>query len=1317
MALSIEITSNNKGAVEGFKQVRESAKQTQQEVTSSFQKVEGEISSASRKVGEAVKKTTEQLRQQIDETESRINSLTGRIKAKEAQIGRLKELNKSLRESNADPLRIGASDYGIKKAEGELENLKKQLSSATEESIALGKQLDNSGSVEKFARLSTQISQAKTEMARLVEEGKQGTEEYEKLVQKVNDLQEAAKNVNLDSSNGAGFNVFAEGVNAASGGLTAITGALSLFNVNSETAAQVQAKLQSVMSISLGIQQLMSLTYQDSAVRLKALAMWKRLVVAATGEEAAANTAAAASTGALAASESAATGATITFSGAMRALGVAIKSVPILGWVAAIGGGAVVAISKYISRLKQAREENEKLHAQKMERTWEALNTPVKNAAKRYADARVELESLLGVARDANVPLEKQREAYEALDKAIPGFNSALDATASGYESNTSALYKYLGALETLYKYEAAKDYLKSLYEQEIALETNQRQFESWVTNRERLLRIAEQDADKFVGKSTFNMAGSIAGANMGGDAGVAAQLARGGVNIAQENLDTANRALSGVTKKLTDLRSQIKIVEGTVKGLAADASTVKPFDTNSPSTSPSRGGSGGGYANDDTAERLRREREDAERLAELRANQALYAERDARDQELARWQAEIDAMDEGLEKKLQQIKLNYAKEEEAIKREQEDLILQRRDDAKALWEAENPESVRNGETWQSSGAAANYKGGLNASDDAYFKARTEANNKQLETSTRDLFKGLIDQYQDYTAERLAIEKKFNDDISALMAARKQAEERGDDAELIRINGAIDTATKSRNAKLQSTDAQKWAKDNGLDAFFGNLSGQSGKALRAMRDRLNARSENATGDEKADLQRRAKEIDDALMTRRIGNAQYASQQAGEAADLVSKLDEQGIFGGGDASKRIGAAFSAAASAGEAYAKFMQGDFVGALSSGLDAVLDLFTVFGIGEGNMAELQEEIDHLTGATQDLTQAFSKLKENLDESNTLTARENYEKAKANVMQREQNMRQTMSDRLRQWERGSRSLGSKVNRNSSAQSALAQMGLSSIYDLTSLSPERIQQLATEYAGGAWTMLMDALRDANSKHNGDAEAFMEELMQYAGLTEELEGLTDTFKEIVTGISFEGFKGNFVSMLQDLSKDIDDFAADTEDQFNKISVQRIADNYEGELRALYDDWAEAAEDGLTEDERRSLEAQKAAIAQRALDERQAAIASGLISTSAERKAGSTKGFGSMNSEQADELNGRFTALQVSNQGILNSVVQSAASLAAMSGSFSASAETLQSLQMLAVARNSHLEDISAFCKNISARVDAIEGYSKTTSEKL
>lgn len=163
-----------------------------------------------------------------------------------------------------------------------------------------------------------------------------------------------------------------------------------------------------------------------------------------------------------------------------------------------------------------------------------------------------------------------------------------------------------------------------------------------------------------------------------------------------------------------------------------------------------------------------------AAHLAEVERQQAIEQERARKDQALATEQAYIDGLDEGGEKTRRQIELNFEKEKEAIRREQEDLLAGREKNAKELWEADNASLVKKGATWEGSKEQADFqsKNELTEEDKAYFKARCDAATKEHERSIREqeeaekasMRQYLID-YGTMYEQRYALSKEYDERI------------------------------------------------------------------------------------------------------------------------------------------------------------------------------------------------------------------------------------------------------------------------------------------------------------------------------------------------------------------------------------------------------------------------------------------------------------------------------------------------------------------------------------------------------------------------
>lgn len=101
--------------------------------------------------------------------------------------------------------------------------------------------------------------------------------------------------------------------------------------------------------------------------------------------------------------------------------------------------------------------------------------------------------------------------------------------------------------------------------------------------------------------------------------------------------------------------------------------------------------------------------------------------------------------------------------------------------------------------------------------------------------------------------------------------------------------------------------------------------------------------------------------------------------------------------------------------------------------------------------------------------------------------------------------------------------------------------------------------------------------------NSEFVTYIENIDKYS---EQLKEIADQEKEAFTGVSFDEFRGSFVSMLSDLDATNQDFADNFEKYLqNAIFSSLIAGKYKQQIQELYDTWATKAESGgeLTKDE--------------------------------------------------------------------------------------------------------------------------------------
>ena len=206
-------------------------------------------------------------------------SLTERIREQKEVIGQIESDIKSLEKAYQ-----GAAPGKAKVAAlNELNAAKRALEE--EKGALAGLQAEQEKVREGGKRLSLQLRELQDNMARLRLEGKQDTEEYRKMAQQAALLSDTLADLNTQtkilSHDDANLQGFMSGVSGLAGLFTTATGALSLFASENENLARIQTRVQSVMAITMGLQQVFNTLNKDSAFRLVTVVKMKNLLTAA----------------------------------------------------------------------------------------------------------------------------------------------------------------------------------------------------------------------------------------------------------------------------------------------------------------------------------------------------------------------------------------------------------------------------------------------------------------------------------------------------------------------------------------------------------------------------------------------------------------------------------------------------------------------------------------------------------------------------------------------------------------------------------------------------------------------------------------------------------------------------------------------------------------------------------------------------------------------------------------------------------------------------------------------------------------------------
>lgn len=206
-------------------------------------------------------------------------SLTDKIREQKEVIGQIesdiKSLEKAYQGAAPGKAKVAALD--------ELNAAKKALEE--EKGVLSGLQAEQEKTRAGSKRLSMQLRELQDSMARMRLEGKQNTEEYRKMAQQAALLSDTLADLNTQtkilSNDDANLQGFMSGVSGLAGLFTTATGALSLFASENENLARIQTRVQSVMAITMGLQQVFNTLNKDSAFRLVTVVKMKNLLTAA----------------------------------------------------------------------------------------------------------------------------------------------------------------------------------------------------------------------------------------------------------------------------------------------------------------------------------------------------------------------------------------------------------------------------------------------------------------------------------------------------------------------------------------------------------------------------------------------------------------------------------------------------------------------------------------------------------------------------------------------------------------------------------------------------------------------------------------------------------------------------------------------------------------------------------------------------------------------------------------------------------------------------------------------------------------------------
>ncbi|MEQ3305149.1 hypothetical protein [Bacteroides xylanisolvens] len=630
--------------------------------------------------------------------------------------------------------------------------------------------------------------------------------------------------------------------------------------------------------------------------------------------------------------------------------------------------------------------------------------------------------------------------------------------------------------------------------------------------------------------------------------------------------------------------------------------------------------------------------------------------------------QAEIDLMEEGTEKKLKQIDLDYQKELDAIKKQEKDL------------------SERQG-------------GKLTSEQSIEISARyTNAENKR-EKDIADVSKELnsiLDKYRDYSAQRIAIEKQYQDDEKKLRDGLAKAKS---DSEKKQYEDALKELEKQRKKTIDSISKSE-IEDSGIwKMLMGDVDALPTDTLEKLLSDAEqlVKSTNLSA---TDMKAMMDTINSARQNLVARNPfKTLKEEYEKYQKAIKKGDKQGAFTSWSNVEQASESIKSNISTLGASLSSLGTTFSDELGEGIQKAVDIindgitaFEVFGkTGEKSAGDTVKGISGIVGIITTLVgtvmNAFDSTKAEQERNIEYQRRQegywdsiNYQVERYLELLKEaagNDYFATATQSLTTLEKAREKAYKDIVKSMPVGDVdYTTFGLAQLFNYGKFS-----NAMTEYAfGGPQAKEIFDFIQANGgydlenkliseeaiwamKSNADIWSKLPEWLQQAidkfvEFNDQTKELEETLNEDLFQTTSQGLEEAILEGLKGGKRGIADFGEDFEEIMRNALLQSfVIDQLRGKAREFYKKYtllADSDENGkldLTAEEISDLRKDWNDIIRAATEEAKNidAIVGGSSSSSQEA---SKKGFATASQDSIDELNGRFTALQIAGEEIKN-----------------------------------------------------------------
>lgn len=497
---------------------------------------------------------------------------------------------------------------------------------------------------------------------------------------------------------------------------------------------------------------------------------------------------------------------------------------------------------------------------------------------------------------------------------------------------------------------------------------------------------------------------------------------------------------------------------------------------------------------------------------------------------------------------------------------------------------------------------------------------------EQTENAAEEL-QSLLSQYQDYTAKRKAIEEQYNEDIRKLQEART-------DENAAEIDAAIAEARKQQQESIAQFELDNLYDSSQWVNFFDNIKSLSKNTATELYQILH------------------EQLQALLDANKISIDDYVRVQSELSEQLRSKLSDTGYFGSyqsGGIDSLLGNVFETGKSTGGAKGADMMN--FASKAQGAVAMVDMIikavhqtiqAIKGITDevnDMMASFGEDVDIETsrGKWTEFANLFSEFDEhayngweNLKNGNIAGAIQETVASITSLIANINRWKDKLKEaRIEDLEEQIESLGDAYDDlQKKADKAYSTVQARMITQ----SNENLQRQIE--------LIDEKIREEESKKDTDDERIEGWRDEQEQLREEIEANAEAAQEAINGVSFDSFRNEFLDLMMDFESGSEDFA----DSFNEhlqraIYDSLLAEKYQSAIQELYDKFSVYGEDGLTDEEVEELRDMYSDLAEDLIEERDK-INDAFGFDDFDRE-GSSKGVAQASQESIDYLNGLMT----------------------------------------------------------------------------